>query len=464
MNKKYDNLLSKIFVYASIVIFTLIALLFFIKNNIFLMLLFFSIVIIISLKENIKKFPLILFITSLLIRLILIFIINFPPVADYETMLNAAQMFAKGDYSFSEWEYFSTWGYQTGFVIYQGLVLMIFKNEIAIKILNAIYSALLVLLIYNVGKKISSERSARMASLLYMVFPLPMILNIILNNHNLSTLLMYIGILFIIKNEKNIKDYAIAAILISIGNIIRPEGIIVVFSLILFEIFKLKKDKILDVGKKCIVFLVIYLSIGSIASFAIQKTGVNEAGLENNDPLWKFVLGFNNETCGYYSSDDEKYQGNEKIEKELIKERIFSDPIKTGELLVCKIDRFWLLSDVATKNEDYISKKIKILNFEIEYSTLEKLAIDFNTYLYIFTFIMCIIGVIFNRKKIINSNSLYFVILMTVTFFVFLLIEIRPRYSYFIHISIFILSTYGYEYLLNKLKTIKLNFNKNSSK
>ena len=73
---------------------------------------------------------------------------------------------------------------------------------------------------------------------------------------------------------------------------------------------------------------------------------------------------------------------------------------------------------------------------------------------------MCIIGVIFNRKKIIKDNSFFFVIMIMVTFFVYLLIEIQPRYAYFIHVSIFILSTYGYEIVLNKIKKLLNKKNK----
>ena len=45
--------------------------------------------------------------------------------------------------------------------------------------------------------------------------------------------------------------------------------------------------------------------------------------------------------------------------------------------------------------------------------------------------------------------------MIVVTFFVFLLIEIQPRYAYFIHISLFILSTLGFDFVFNKLSNVK---------
>ena len=68
---------------------------------------------------------------------------------------------------------------------------------------------------------------------------------------------------------------------------------------------------------------------------------------------------------------------------------------------------------------------------------------------------MCVLGVIFNRKKIMKDNSIFFLTLIMVTFGVYSLIEIQPRYTYFIHISLFVMSCYGYDLLIEKLKKIK---------
>lgn len=454
MKKDNKNLLSKLFINMSIIIFSLIAAIFFIKNNIFLALLIFTIVIAISLKNKVTHFPLIIFLSSFLIRILVILIGNFPQVYDFKILLDASKSFAISDYSFNTWGHMKMWGYQTGFVVYQGLILKLLNSEMLLKILNALYSSILVLIIYNVGKKISNEKSARISSLLYMIFPFPLFLNTVLANHHLSTLLMYLGILFLIKKEKKTRDYLIAAILISLGNIIRPEGIIVVFTLIVYEFFRLKKETILDTIKKVAIFIFVYLLIGSTSSLIIQKTGINPVGLKNTNPLWKFVLGFNNETCGYYNEEDVIYQSDFEKEKEIIKQRIFSDPMKTANLLICKTDHFWLLSDLSMESGAFSDKEFNLLGIKIKYNTIEKIVLDLNQFIYIITFLMCVIGVIFKRKKIINDSSLFFVILMIVTFFVYLLIEIQPRYSYFIHISIFILSTYGYKFVLDKIKNM----------
>lgn len=453
-NKLKEGFLSTIFMYLTIVVFSIISLIFLIKNNIFISIIAFLVVIYISLKNNIKYFPILLFITSLILRIFMILIFNFPQVSDFKTLLDASYLFTNNDFSFQNQQYFTMWGYQTGFVIYQGLILKLFNSVFILKLLNAIFSSVLCVLIYLFGKKICSEKSARMASLLYMIFPFSLYLNTVLANHHLATFLMYLGVFFLLKKEKSIKDYIIAAILISLGNIIRPEGIIVIFTLILFEIFRLKKDKILETLKNVGIFLIIYFMIGTLSSFAVEKLGINDEGFKNNNPMWKFVLGFNSDSCGYYTPSDEKYLNDENKELEVIKNRISVGPVKMGKLLTCKINKFWLQTEISSKNEMYNDKTYNIFGINIKFKDLENIVVKFNSVLYIITLLMCILGLVFNRKKVIKDNSFFFVILMMVTFFVYLLIEIQPRYAYFIHVSIFILSTYGYDYVLSKISNI----------
>lgn len=463
MDKK-NNLLSNLFIYLTIIIFSIISILFLAKNNILLFFIVFFILIYLCLKKEIKHFGILLFVMSFLIRLIAVLFLDFPQVSDFKVLLDASEKFSHGDFSFQKQAYFSIWGYQTGFVIYQGLILKIFKNAFVLKILNVIYSSVITFLIYIFGKKISSEKSAKFVSMLYMIFPYQIYMNSIMANHHIATFLTYIGILFLLKKDKKIKDYVIAAILISFGNIMRPEGIIVVFSLILFEVFKLRKEKIKDTLIKVFIFLIVYLLIGSLSSFVIQKTNINKVGLSNNDPLWKFVLGFNHEKCGYYDDNDTYLLQNKEKELKVIKQRVFVSPIKMTKLMSCKTINFWLQSNIEAKNEMYMNKKINIMGETINFVDIVNAILKFNSYLYIITFLMCIVGVIFNRKKIIESEAMFFVILMIVTFFVYLLIEIQPRYAYFIHVTIFILSTYGYDYMLNSINKILKKRGKKNAK
>ena len=444
---------NKVFVYFSLFIFSFVFLLFLCTNN----LIFLFIILFIGLflcRINFKRFWLVLFFVSFLVRLVFILSANFPQVYDFATLLDASHMFAVGDYSFSSWFHFHTWGYQTAFVIYQGFILKLFGSELLLKILNVIYSSCLVLFIYFMGKRISSERSARMVSFLYMIFPFPLFLNSVLCNHHLSCLLMYLGIFFLIRRDKKFSDYVIGGVLLSLGNIIRPEGIIGVLAFLVYTLFCLDKSKIFNTIIHMSAFLIVYFSIGWCANFLVINSGVNDSGLKNHDPLWKFILGFNHDTCGYYTDDDAKYQVDISTEVNIIKERAFSDLGKTGRLMLCKIDRFWLSSGLDMESGSFNDKSFNVMGVTIPFSKLESIAIDVNSYVYLSVFIMFFVGLFINKKNY-SDTCLFFLIMIVITFFVFLFIEIQPRYAYFIHISLFILSSLGFEFLFNKFSSIK---------
>lgn len=442
MNEK----LSKLLTYVGIVILSLMLLLYLFTNNIILLLLAGLISIFISTRK-IKHFGIILIAVSFIIRLIFIIVANFPQVYDFKTLLDASEMFAKGDYSFNSWFHFATWGYQTAFVIYQGVLLKLFHSIFILKLLNVIYSSILVLIVYKLGLKISkNEVSSRIISLLYMIFPFYLFLNSVLLNSHLATLLSYLGIFFIIKENTKYKDYLIGSILIALGNIIRPEGIIIVLTLIIFKIITLKKENIKKIIISLLIFLSSYFIICNGSSFLVKASNINPSGLQNKDPLWKFLLGFNYDTCGYYTDDDAVYQINKETEIKEIKRRALENIPRTGKLMVCKVDRFWLSSGLENEMSSFNDKTFNIMGINIKFSMIKNLAINLNKGINIVVLALMLLGLIVNRKSI-KNETLFLLIMILITFGVYLFIEIQPRYLYFIHISVFALASLGINYI-----------------
>ena len=455
MGLDFSKKMSRVFIFISILIFSLVFFLYLCSNNfIFLIVL---LLFCLFFSKKIKHFGLILFLISFLVRFVFIVVFNFPQFGDFSTLLEASHMFSHNDYSFNMWFHFHTWGYQTGFVIYQGILLKLFHSDFLLKLLNVIYSSSLVLFIYKVGRRISDEKSARIVSLLYMIFPFHMFLNSIMANHHLATLLMYLGILFLIKKNKSFKDYIFGGFLISLGNIVRPEGIIVVCSFLVYEFFLLDKKKIFNTLIRVASFLIIYFSIGFFASFLVIKTGVNPSGLSNKDPLWKFILGFNYNTCGYYEDSDSQYQINRETEISVIRERVLSNLPRTGRLMLCKIDHFWLQSDLKMETIQYSDKTFNLFGFNIRMDCVLDKVISVNGYIYMFVFSMFLLGIFINRRRL-SNEALFLLIMCVVTFFVFLLIEIQPRYAYFIHISIFILASMGVRSVYDFISKLNIKY------
>jgi hypothetical protein len=438
--------LSKILTYIGIVILSLLLLLYLFSNNIILLILAGIISIFISTRK-IKHFGLILFAVSLIIRLIFIMVANFEQVYDFKTLLEASKMFAKGDYSFNTWYHFHTWGYQTAFVIYQGVLLKLFNSIFILKLLNVIYSSLIVVIVYKLGLKISkNEKSSRIVSMLYMIFPFYLFLNSVLLNSHLATLLSYIGIFFLLKEEPKYKDYLFGGILIALGNLIRPEGIIIVLTVIIYKLITLKKENIKKIIISLLIFLSSYFILCNGASFLVKVSNINPSGLQNKDPLWKFLLGFNYESCGYYVEDDARFQVSKEIEMNEIKRRALEDPIRTGKLMVCKVDRFWLSSGLEDEMGSFNDKSFNILGINIKFSRIKDMAIILNKGINIIILTLMLLGLFINRKNI-KNEVLFLLIMILITFGIYLFIEIQPRYLYFVHVSVFALATLGINYI-----------------
>lgn len=406
----------------------------------------------VSRKIKVKRFWILLLVVSFLIRLAAIVVFNFPQTTDFKLIYECALKFVNHDFSWNSTPYFMMWPYQSGFVVYEGLLLKLVNNIYFLKVLNIIYESLLVVLIYYFSRRFVKDESARVAAILFMVYPYNIYLGTTLANHHIATILSYLGISFLLSRKKKPYYFIIAGILIGLSNVLRPEGIIVIFSYLLYMILNLKKDNFKKQGLGFLILLVSYMGINMICSNLIIMSGVNKDGLKNTNPLWKFVLGFNGDSCGYYDSNDEVYLNDKDKELEVIKERL--NPSNVGRLVLCKTDRMWLSNKIDVKDSSY-DKVYYIGNIKIKFNDLANVVSLTNHYIFLFVMVMMILGVFRNRKDIINNESLFFLIMVVVAYFVFLLIEIQPRYLYLIHPSIFILSAYGIEEILKKIKLKK---------
>ena len=406
----------------------------------------------VSRKIKVKRFWILLLVVSFLIRLAAIVVFNFPQTTDFKLMYECALKFVNHDFSWNSTAYFMMWPYQSGFVVYEGLLLKLINNIYFLKVLNIIYESLLVVLIYYFSRRFVKDESARVAAILFMIYPYNIYLGTTLANHHIATILSYLGIVFLLSRKKKPYYFIAAGILIGLSNVLRPEGIIIIFSYLLFMIFNLKKDNFKKEVLGFLILLVSYGGINLICSNLIILSGVNNDGLKNTNPLWKFVLGFNGDSCGYYDSNDEVYINDKEKELEIIKERL--NPSNVGRLVLCKTNRMWLSNKIDVKDSSY-DKAYYIGNIKIKFNDLANVVSLTNHYIFLFVMVMMILGVFRNRKDIINNESLFFLIMVVVAYFVFLLIEIQPRYLYLIHPSIFILSAYGIEEVMKKIKLKK---------
>ena len=452
------NKISKLYIYIFLIVFAILPLLTINKALIFVSLYLFLLTFLVS-KIKTKHFPLYLFIGALFLRIIIIILIDTTPLSDFSTLYNASKSILRNDYSFNNDSYFYYWAYQMGFVYFQSICLRIINSITFLKVLNAIITSLICVLIYHIAACFMDDKYAKTSAIFYtlMIFPLTYVT--VLTNQHLQALLTYLAIYLLISKDIKIseyKKYLFAGILIAFGNIIRPEGIIAIFSIVLYLILIINKRNYKDNIKHGIVLLTSYYLVLFICSNLFIITGVGPYGLKNNATYWKFVSGFNHETVGRYSDSDTYVLGNKDEAHELIKERVLVSPVKLGKLFIKKSNYFWNVTTLDWSLFEFYNKDITILNKKYKVESLATKLNSLNEKNLFIMYILLILGVYnYLKKKDHDKKIILLINLVFVTFGVYLLIEIQPRYAYFIHITCAILMGLGLEWTKNIIKNIR---------
>ena len=391
-------------------------------------------------KIKIKNYLIFIFSLSLIIRIITIILLKVPVLDDYKTMLDAALSINNNDLSFLNDFYFKTFSYQLGFTIYESILLKIINSITFLQVINSLITSLIVVMIYLIGKTISNEKSARVVSLLYLLYPYPLYLNSVLTNQHLSILLVLVAI-YLILTKKELKYYILSGLLLGLANIIRPDGIIIIISLIIYLLtFIKKKDFKLKLKQLSILLITYLIIISSVSTIVNIKYNSN---LKNNSPLWKFYVGLNIKNNGMYNEYDQNIFFKSNNQKELLMSRIKTDYKKYPVLFVKKEVIEWSRTNfyIESNMSKYTYKIFEILNLTI-------------VLLVLLMFILELYKSI-NKK---NDKDQLLKIILLIYFITYLFIEVSPRYSYNLHIIIFIIISNSIsiiEEYINKIKKLK---------
>ena len=416
-------------------------------------------------KHEISNFGWKIFAISFAIRVLVVLSIKTSPVSDFATMFEAAQQLVNGKFDLSSTTYFKYWAYQTGFVLYEVFILKIWNSIWALKIMNCVFSAGITWLIYKIARQqCKNEKAAQVVSILYAIFAFSVVHVTVLSNCHSSAFFLILSIYFLInkKNEKPILNLFLSAIFLAIGNILRPDGIIVLVSIIIYLLFLVVENFTWKNVKKqlthIILFVFLYTAIVNSVAGIIKISGINSNGLDNGNPLWKFVLGFNYETSGEYSHDDRllikecltDYGGDlEQVERSIVKERIQKPLPQIANLFMEKIKIMWWGTggvNWSFSNLDFKCGKIQDI--------LQRLTCS-----EIWLMMLCVVLGIYkwsvSAKK--NKSVLLIPFIFFSAFVVYLFVEVQPRYAYLPQIAIFILSASGIDVLIKWLSK-KTNF------
>jgi hypothetical protein len=394
---------------------------------------------------NKKHFIIFLIFIAFSVRFVWILNVNTPVFSDFAMMYHSAIEAAKGDFSFSQDNYFQNWVYQLGFTMYETLVIKIFgANIFILKLLNVFYSVGTTLMVYKITGKLFNDVSARISGLVYALFIPSIVMSSVLTNQHLATFLFYLGFYLIISHYSKRFIWIYIGILLALGDIIRPLGSLILLALGIFlfitQILGEDRRRKFAAVKKFIGIIAIYYLIHLAVSQLFISMDVTKYPLSNRDPLWKFVLGFNQETTGQYSKPDLVYVrqfdiGAERndVEMKLIKERI-ADKQKVVVLFKEKLKIMWAENDASITwgaghfKEPQLKERIRKLERLMYISIL-------------FFTLYSLISLLKTKHK--NNLHLFFILLILGYAAVHLLVEIQTRYRYFIIPSFVILQGYG---------------------
>ncbi|MDR0487941.1 MAG: hypothetical protein LBG99_00800 [Propionibacteriaceae bacterium] len=400
-------------------------------------------------------------------KLAFVLAVQTQPISDFRLMYETAIQVAAGDPSGLGSYYFQMWAYQTGFVAWMAFFVHFFGAGVTFfKVLNCVYLTATNLVVYLFCRKVASEKAAQVTAILFCFFPSTYFLITVLSGQHLSNLLIMTGVyVYFIKKKTRTGKIAIAVtagILIALGGAIRPIAIVAIAALIVFELLvflkkSIKARRILVKSLATVMITIVsYFGVSSGLSKAVQLSGLNEFGLTNNCPEWKFVLGFNPTTSGQYSEADaglifSHSTSEERREAafEVIEERLSVPPSQLINLFRAKINIMWANPDPTWWAFGHMQSTVELpVVGEVHHTvTMQRTGLVY----YCGIFVLVGLGVI----RAIRRNDLGIPLLMALIFLAYftihIFIEIQTRYRDFALIPAFVLAGVGIAVLYEKV-------------
>lgn len=425
-------------------------------------------------RFRIPHFLPILIVASTAVHLIAVFAVQPEPISDFLRMYEAAVQAANGDFSFQNTTYFFNWAYQTGFVLWEALLIKLFHSMMSLKIANALLLTGINCLIYLLARRFVDERAAQAASLLYLVTIFPTLLCCVLTNQHVSAFFLLLGLYVLTSGDKRAFSLprAIAAgVLLALGNIMRPEGIVIIAALCGTAVFVAIMHRSLHGSRRMLcgvaVSVIVYAVCLSAASWAVSATGSNTHGLTNNWPEWKFLVGFNSDTGGWFSEEDaHRFSWAHEIdtspdvtaqvveiEKQVIRERMFTSPAKLAQLMLSKVHSLWITDRLGFPLGHINRPDYRV--FGMKGTVVYQYFSSLDCTVYAFAMLFALLGAITLLRRGSKKQTFPAVLApMTVmaSFAVFLLIEVQPRYVFLPQIFLYLTAAAGIAWLGKEVK------------
>ena len=249
-----------------------------------------------------KRLALAVFIVALALRAAYVLSVESVPVSDFELLYDAARSLAQGSAEALESDYFRLWGYQVPFVLYESLILRLGGGETALALLNALWGAVSALLVFALAARFAGGGAAFAAALLYALCPDALMLTPALTNQCISLAFILLGVY--LASSGTWKGAIGAGAALALGDLMRPEAVLALAGLAAAVILALLRR---EAGRRALTMFALlvlaYIALKLAVSGAIALSGIAPGGTDNAAPEWKFVLGLDTATGGTYDGE-----------------------------------------------------------------------------------------------------------------------------------------------------------------
>ncbi len=418
-----------------------------------------------------RRFPCLLFVVSFLCYALLISLNNNPQISDFAYQIDSARSFLAGNTRALQTSYFTEWPDTLGYTLIEMMLLSISDRVIVIKFFECACSSGMLVIAYFLMRSLSSERLARTGSALLGLFPLFVLTNESANNQVLSAFLSLLAIWVVARAidceffGRRLALYAIVGAIVAFSKFVRPDALLIFLGLLIFIVVRNGNDlKSQCAVGDCVlasklveatVFCLTFLCAGAILSLGVSCSGVTADGPTGEHvTINKIVMGLDTSSGGRCTTGEGGYR--DRIEKRMEAEGIpynvaavremkdgLSSPDDIIDLAISKTRNLWWDYPFTFSLTDE-SETIKQWVYGLDKAMVALLCV---------TCLISFCVVFHGGRRRVGKNILYPIILMAfLTIGAYSIIEVQPRYLYFMYILMFVLSTYGIQEIFDRLK------------
>lgn len=387
--------------------------------------------------------------TALGVRLYLVLTLPTAPMSDFKAMFQAGMQTASGSLEWthqaSSGNYFYRWGYQIPFALYEGLLLSIVPDMLVIKLADVLWMTLTALMIYRIASRFTPSPMALGAAFLYAVDPSCIYLVNMLSNQPLSTFLLLWGLDTLLR-AKRPAGFLASGLLLALHQLIRPEGIIALLSIGACALYRIilcpRRAFILKALRNVLLVAACYVLVTAGAEQLLIATDVAPSGIGNRRPEHRFAIGLNfSSHHGEYNSDASYiYRIEDEAERKAELRRFilegFESCDKPLSFFLRKISAYW--TDGSPYYWLYHDMESPGLPFGLDtfdfYALLTTLELCLRALVYGFT-LLCLLYRLWHRQaKALSQNPALLLCMAVIgcVFCAFLVLEVQPKYRYFV--------------------------------